>query len=671
MKRWMFFVVVWCCPLGLFAQAGAGKSGERAEALFNQAGVFIAGENWYQAAELLLEAVDKNPAHAGAVLALADCYYELAEYDQALVWARKARALARLQAEAANLEAFILIALGRLNEASALIDEVLKREPYNREALFAACELDIARGRAGDAVRRYREAARLYPNDRRLLVSLALVLGSLGDTNAARGFIERAQLAHPDDYRVFYYAAYLKARAGQLAGAAGDVERALQLRPAFAPARDLLAQIRYREGEYQEAVRLMDAAIAERRDNPGAWFLRGMAYMQLGQGALARRSFEAALGIDPNDEWSRCALETSLVQDTDLESPERARLAAWHSTRAAQYRERNMSADALFEYRRALRLNPYAAVRADYAALLRQQGFPRRYLEELLFIQNEGGGANKAVNDAIETYSALLKTGFAARNPVGNEEIKPRWNIAVFSVAQQSSFFHADAAYLACAYIKDISVHSRNFQALELPARQGSFAAAFRSARERRADYFMVLSVAESERDLSINAVLYVARTGSRAAEFTVYRAGGDRLRNASRAIVDQLGAALPFRGVLLRRVANQGVIDKGRLDNLQEGQVFNVVKAGKAEVRNEGIGVNFLAADVVGSFTVKQLDEAISGGELTRNGFFDLIAEGDEIFAVSPDGAAGAAGQDAAAPPSAVPPAQDPELRSLLRSLR
>jgi tetratricopeptide (TPR) repeat protein len=178
-------------------------------------------ENWYTAAESLLECVRLNPAHAEGTAALAECYYELGEFDQALSWVRKARTLARSSMPLANLEATTLIALGRLEQAQGIIDDILRREPYNLEALFAGAELDVARGRVGEAVTRYREVARRFPDDRRLLLSLALVLCSLGDVENARPYIERALLQHREDYRVYYYAAYIEAKAGRFSQAIG------------------------------------------------------------------------------------------------------------------------------------------------------------------------------------------------------------------------------------------------------------------------------------------------------------------------------------------------------------------------------------------------------------------------------------------------------------------
>jgi hypothetical protein len=235
------------------------------------------------------------------------------------------------------------------------------------------------------------------------------------------------------------------------------------------------------------------------------------------------------------------------------------------------------------------------------------------------------------------------------------------WRVAIFSVAAQSAFYHSDAAGVGSAYIRDILVHDRNLEVVNPEPRQPSFSQAFRAAREGGADYFLLISISENKRDLSIKAELFVARTGSPAAVFYAFRTGADRLRNAARSIVEQLSAALPFRGELLDRRASQGLIDKGRADGVSAGTVYEVVKKGQAAIRNEGIGLVYAPEDVAGTIVIEEADEELSAGFLSRNGFFDRLAPGDEVILQVPR-------EEPAEPPA--PPA-DPELRDLLRGLR
>ena len=646
------------CVLSFFPAAAAAQTHGTATAYFERGKNQMADENWYSAVESFLECLRLNPAHAEGTASLAECYYELAEFDEALNWVRKAKQLARTNMSIANLEVFTLIALGQLDTASSLVNEILAKEPYNRETLFAAGELDIARNRPSEAMLRYRDAVRRYPDDRRLLISLALVTLSLGDGDTAASYINSALVQHPDDYRVYYYAAYIYSQNNKITEAIGFAERSLYFKPNHAPSRSLMASLRYRNGEYEEAARLCDVIIAGNRQDMSAWYLKGMSLIRLNRNQDAITILSTAISVNEEDEFIRAVLEETLFSSTPLEDPRRARFATWHFNKARSFRQRNLIEQALFEYRRGLRMNPFAADRREYAELLRLSGYPARYLEELRFLQDQGM-ADRSINDAVEAYGSLLSNALFKQWKVNPVDLAERhWKIAVFSLAGQSSFFHADAGSVAAGVIRELLVHDRNITPMNMDLRQAVFSQAFRHARESGADYFILVSVTENERDISIKAEVFVGRTGSPAGTFYTYRTGVDRLRDASRGIVTQFSASLPIRGRLLIRKQGQALINKGKADGIQKDTVYDVVKRGRLQTANEGIAIIYSSDELVGKLTITDVDEEIAIGALARNGFFDRIEPEDEVIlqAKTSKGAENAA---------------NPELRSLLRTLR
>ncbi|MDR0322584.1 MAG: tetratricopeptide repeat protein [Treponema sp.] len=621
---------------------------------------YMADENWYSAVEAFLECVRLNPAHAEGTAAIAECYYELAEFDEALSWVRKARQLARTNMSVANLEVFSLIALGQLDTASARVSEILAVEPYNREALFAAGELDIARNRPSEALLRYRDAVRRYPDDRRLLISLALVTLSLGDGDTALTYINSALTQHPGDYRVFYYAAYIYSMNNRVTDAIRYAERSLYYKPGHEPSQSLMATLRYRNGEYEEAARICDVSIASNRQDMSAWYLKGLSFIRLGRTAEAITVLSTAISINENDEFIRAILEEALISSTALEDQRRARFATWHFNKARNFRQRNLIEQALFEYRRGLRLNPFSADRREYAELLRLQGYPARYLEELYFLQDQGV-TDRNLTDAVEAYNSLLSNALFRQWQVNPVDVAERhWKIAIFSLAGQSSFLHADAGTVAAGVVRELLVHDRNITPMNLETRQATFSQGFRQARENGADYFMLVSVTENERDISIKAEVFVGRTGSPAGTFYTYRTGTDRLRDASRGIITQLSSSMPARGRLLIRRQGQALINKGRADGIQLNAVYDVVKRGRPQTANEGLALLYSNDELVGRLTITSVDEEIAIGTLARNGFFDRIEPGDEIIF-----------QSGRAVQQATETAANPELRALLRSIR
>jgi tetratricopeptide (TPR) repeat protein len=651
------FVVLILCLLILFP-ANLAAQPANAAVLYERGKNFMADENWYSAIESFMECLRLNPAHAEGTAALAECYYELSEFDEALNWVRKARLLARGNISAANLEVFTLIALGQLDEATKLVTEILTREPYNREALFAAGELDIARNRPSEALLRYREAVRRHPDDRRLLISLALVSLSLGDGETSVRYINNALEQHPDDYRVFFYAAYIYSKNNRLADAIQYAERAMYFKPGHEATISLMAVLRYRNLQYDEAIRLSDISIAKDRQNTGAWYLKGLSLIRLNRPQDAITILSTALSVNEEAEFIRAILEETLISSTALEDSRRARWASWHFNNAKNYRTRNLIDQALFEYRRGLRLNPFAQERREYAETLRLSGYPSRYLEELLFLQDQGM-SDRPLNDAVEAYSSLLSNALFKQWQVNPVDLAERhWKVAVFALAGQSSFLHADAGETAASIIKDLLVHERNIMPMNLQLRQPSFSQAFRQARESGADYFMLVSVTENERDISIKGELFTGRTGSPAAVFYTYRTGTGRLRDASKGIIEQLSGALPFRGRLLIRRQGQALINKGKADGVKANAVYDVVKKGRPQTANEGITLVYSADELIGKLTITSVDEEIASGTLARVGFFDRIEAGDEVVLQSEKAI------------KSVEPA-NPELRALLRTLR
>jgi len=647
------------CAL-LVLLGGTGLAAQTA-GFYPRARALMAEEAWYSASEILMENLRTNPAHAEGTFALAECLYELGEFDQALHWVQRARVLARTDMAVANLQAVTLIALGELDAAAETIAEILAREPNNREALFASGELDIARGRPADALARFSGALGRFPDDRRLLLSLALVSSALGQDEAAISFINRAAARHPDDYRVFFHSARVHAKAGRTEQALQLGLRALHLRPDYAPTRALLGNLRYVLGDFSGAADLANEAIAADREDMGAWYLRGLSFMRMGMGDEAIAVLGNAVAINPSDEFVRIALDEALLSGTALEDPRRKKSADWYFGRARDLRARNLISASLLDYRRGLRLDPFSPARAEYADLLRLQGYPARFVDELMFLRHLGL-ESPGESDTVEAFGSTIAGSLAGSwNLVGEAPDGRHWKLAVFSGIADSTSRHVDSSAIAASLVKELLIHDRNIVTVDIPLRQASFAAAFRAAREAGADYFLLISGTENERDFSVRAELFVARTGSPAETVDVFRTGPDRLRNAAEGVLLRLGTDLPFRGRLLQRRQSEAVIDKGRAEGVRVGDVFEIVQKDRAQVLGQGIGLAFDAEHLLGILTITEVDERISAGTITRDGFFDRIEAGDEAL-LRNAGPGGLRRQELSG---------NPELGAMLRTLR
>ena len=622
-------------------------------------------EDWYRAIEFYQEALRENPSYNLVYQGLAESFYALGEYEQALDLVRKAQTFRKDDPKLLNLQAFILIGLGKLNDASTIFNQVLVTWPNDISARFGIAEIDISNGRISAASSRYLDALRRNPENRKALLSLALVNRELGNTAIAKDYITKALQFHGDDPQVFYYAAYLSFQDGQAGEAEARVRSALSLRDGYDDARELLATILFSESRYAEVLEICDQRIAANRNSPGAWYLRTLSFEKLGRYEEALKSATAGLQTAPGDEIMRALMEGIIVNRLSLEDSRRGGWASWHVSKARQYELRNFSDQALYEYRRALKINPYDTdSRLSYAKLLLSRGYPSRYVDQLKFVQSLGKSTN-AINDAVESYGKLLVNSVANRWKLDTLYLdKAHTTIGLYFMSDPTNLLHADAERITTGMIGEVFSYDLRYgvQASESPV--GSYSEAFRKSREKGDDYFGIVSFRENSRDIQIRLDLYVARTGSKAESFTVFRTGNDRYANALRRLVQTISSILPVRGAVLGRYQAEAVVDLGKSDGISRDMKFDVLPAEKVSLKNEGIGLVYDPAQVLGTFTISTMDEDVGEGALAKSGFYDRINPGDVVIPQS-------AKKDAASAPTAAETSAKQAAPALLSQLR
>lgn len=584
-------------------------------------------EDWYAAIESYQEALRENPNYNIVYQGLAESFYALGEYDQALAQTVKAEAFRKNDPVLLDLKGFIFIGLGRLDEAAAIFSRVLATWPNDVEARFGLAEIDICNGKTSSASGEYLDALKRNPENRKALLSLALLGAESGNAALARDYINKALLYHGDNPQVFYYAAYIASQDGLAGEAENRVRAALALKSDYDDARELLGSILYGQGRYQEVIDICDARIASSRDHASAWYLRTLALEKLGKYEDAIKSAKAGLQVSSEDELLRSMMESIIISRLSFEDSRRSLWADWHVSKAVQFEQKNMSEQALYEYRRALKIDPYdVESRQAYAKVLLNRGYPEGYVAQLKFVQGIGKSTN-AINDAIESYGKLLSGSVPKKwniDPLYLE--KDHTSIGFYYQKDGANVLHPDSERITAMMISDVFSHDPRFSVQTNERAVGSYSEAFRTSRESGEDYFALVSFRESERDLQIVVDLYVSRTGSKAETFTVFRTGNDRYSNALRRLVQSIAAAMPVRGAVITRYQMDAVIDLGKSDGVKIGDIFEIFPQSAVTLKNEGIGIVKDDAALLGIFTVKTVDEEVSQGTLERNGFFDRI---------------------------------------------
>ncbi len=179
----------------------------------------------------------------------------------------------------------ILLMKGDIQNANAQIDEALKKDKEDRQALLLRARMKGQTGQADNlksAIEDLKEVLKQEPNSRPALYFMAQYNFSLGFTDQARAFASELEKNYPD---------YLPAKLMQLqlTLGSGDQKAAISL------AGDLLSRLDKTAPDRENSAQLL----TEIREK--TLITRGTAQLQAKNNAAARADFEAARNTNPND----------------------------------------------------------------------------------------------------------------------------------------------------------------------------------------------------------------------------------------------------------------------------------------------------------------------------------------------------------------------------------
>lgn len=655
MKKITSLVIAGTLAAVLSAQ-GRG-TGRTAIELFADGQELQAHKQWFDAMDLYQEALSMNPQYGDAWYNMALCSYALGSYDLCVQYADSAAKYERNLSDIQNLKGMAMISLGKIDEAKNVFTAVLKKYPNNIDARFGLAELDLLDGRISVAEGRYLDALKRDSQNRKALLSLALVSSEMGKNEAAEQYVKQALSYYSGEAEVHYMASYLAAKNGDYKVAEQRARSAVQINGDLDKAYSLLAQILFAQKRYDEVIDICDFRIGRKRDCVGAWYLKGLSQQKLERYYDAIDTYQTGLTINPQDEVMRNALELLVGQVLPVEDPRRNSWAEYHSKKAAEFGRNFDGISERYEYQRALSVAPLnASIRQSFADMLERDGLYELYLQQLKFIKenaevldngpvlqrDENSPSRKRSreqiknDDAIENYESIMRNNISARWKIDPFYLdKTRWNIGIYYTKKPVQLFHADLEEISALAARTAfsGVPSTAVDVETDPV--ASYGEAFRLARTQGRDYFVIMTAEETERTYSIDATIYSARTGTKTSEIHVYRTGNDCMAKSLQRFRAGVLDILPIRGKVLQNVQGTLLLDLGKNDGISVDSEFNIIRKGGIETNDEGPGIKYNKKDLLGTVKVTACDEEISEGKYRKNGFYDTLNVGDEIILV------------------------------------
>lgn len=601
---------------------------------------------YYEAIQEYQAAVRQNPNFAAASYGLAQAYFYITQYDEALLHVQQALRSDPRNLEYQNFRGRVLLALGRVAEARQVFDGILAAAPLNREALLGKAELLISVGELSQAQTTFLSTLSLHPRDRRALLSLAILYQELKDYQMAERYIEQALDYYSENSTVQTLAAEIQLGKGNLAAAERHLSMALSNpEQVHEAALQLRTKLLLEQRRYEEVLTVLDRLMSLYPESDMLWYTRALAQHNLGKPADAIASLRRALRYNPQNEVARLFLEHVAVLGTDFSDPLRTELAAYRLGQAREYMLQFRYGHALNYLDRGLMVAPSSeAVRRARVEVFQKTQSAARSVEELDILLGDMGVQDRTLSDLRETLRHSLISSVSRQSGIDQFEV-PLSTTGISLYAINGPTAHPDAARFVAMAVGEALLGSPRISLTSDPLRLGRYqdpvpvqsaSAAFADARQKNTEYYLVLTLGEASDAVSIRAELFLTRTGRPVYTYQSTRTGNNRIMESVVRLVDKVLERIPVKGRILSRNLTSGIINLGREILPDTVTKLVILPANELLLDPSGLSYQVSPQRILGTFEITGRDERISTGTITRAGSFDSVNVGDAVVVQS-----------------------------------
>jgi Flp pilus assembly protein TadD len=192
-----------------------------------------------------------------------------------------------------------LFGQGRVDEAIAIFEEIVRRQPRSSEARQNLAQALYQTGRPREAVAVLEDAVESGHTDVALLATLGAYLLDTGELEKAAGLLESLIEREPDYAEAHNYLGVAYSRLGRFEESRRELERVIELDPSAASAYNNLGSLALAQGKFEEAIEHLNRALELDPRNTGALNGLGFAQARMGRMAAAIESWRRAVEVDP------------------------------------------------------------------------------------------------------------------------------------------------------------------------------------------------------------------------------------------------------------------------------------------------------------------------------------------------------------------------------------
>ncbi|MBF9015058.1 tetratricopeptide repeat protein [Oceanispirochaeta sp. M2] len=615
--------------------------------------------DYYSSLDLFKKALAVNSAYVDARKGMAEAYFLLQEYAEALYHAEAALKGADSRVDLLTLIGRIYLGMNRMEDAESQFQKALAMEPNNAEAAYGKAEIAVFRGNYSEGTGLFERSLTINPDSRRALLSLSLLHEDSGDSTRSLYYLNSALEHYPQDPVVLDFAIRHYDRSEEWSRAEALAIKWRALEPDNDTIPILLGTIYNRMGRNEEAVTAFTVAVRSRQEDPLVWYMLGRSYMDLGRYEEALLSFRTVNIIDPGNEMSRLSMEYLLLNEYPIGHEERIKAGEYHFNLAKDFQKSYQYDKAMDEYRLGRLLSP---LDLDgwwlYASIQNSLAYTNRYREEMTALKLEGYD-NERFLRVMELLESTEDESFLNTWDGPLTHSHTPITLSLFFDRENSSMIHRGMEEALTGFIADQMMSDPHYD-INMTKTITDPAEAYRLSHSGNSDFYIILKMTETERTIRMSCSIHLARTGSEVFRFHLLRSGNRRVSDVLIKSARDILNALPVKGYLMGIEEDQVLVNLGTMDALEEESEFILLRKDTGRWTDEVPYLEFTPDNLLGTVVLDDLQEEYSLGTVSRNSPFDLINAGDELYLLT---------EEMELPDTVLPPVNE-ELKSQLLRL-
>jgi len=594
-------------------------------------------------------ALKLNPHYEMALLGLADAYFEVGVYDEALILYEKVRKLNIKSEKALTGIAFIFIEQGKFTRALEYFEKALEISQENMEAHYGIAYLYYSMDRIVWAKRKIDGILKMAPYHYKTLLLMADIKSEEKRLNEARQYVQKAIDAQSEAAPAFikmgriYFQDYLNTgNKDSLSEAVYYLQNALSIHPGSYQANREMGLVSYYEKNYAAAIEHFKRAL-EINATPSLLYSLADCHDRAGDQDTSLDYFLKAYKAAPADPFLKSRFEQFLVtRDYAMGHPARNMFNKDNYYFAQKAMKLNMPDEVIMYLRRTLLLNPMnreaREVLMKYYAGLDYDRFVIDELKELQRINPDNSVRERLSTAILKRRNRLYhQEGYSAEMPPRDV---PRVLVMDF-ISGGSVSSHPDAGEVIAA---DMSFVLQQFGRLDpIPMRKRTAVHGLRSDDDHFTDSLDRMDALIKEGTLepfdfllfgdylergdrlilTVNIMDY--RKGIIIDTFTVSDGSRESLQRVCLRAARHVYGVIPFKGRILKLKDEGIVVNLGLFDGMKPGDKLVIYKY--ADLSNK----NRIKDKLI--FTIDRADMDVSYAVPQKKDVLLEIDPSDEVF--------------------------------------